>query len=365
MGISATEGFDAGTPFAGLTPDTVLDALDAVGMSGDGRLIQLNSYENRVFQAFLDDGPAVVLKFYRPARWSNEQILEEHDFGTELALQEIPVVAPLALSPPAHVLEHVNVVGANASLAVMPAAHGGYRYSVSPRRAGRAPELEDPQNLRWIGRFIGRMHAIGRVRRFAHRITFDAESIGTGSRDWLLAHDTIPPDAKHMWQAACDAAMNEVRRAFGAAGDLRHLRLHGDCHPGNLLWTDAGPHFVDLDDACNGPAMQDLWMLLSGSSDNMASQLAELLAGYEAFMDFDGREIQLVEALRTLRMIYHSAWIARRWSDPAFPVAFPWFDGAAYWQQQAQQLREQVDTMRETSDRGLAAGWPVRPPRKR
>ena len=332
--------------FADLRPDHVLDALDSVGFRGDGRILQLNSYENRVFQVFLEDGDAVVAKFYRPARWSEAQILEEHSFAAELAAAEIPVVAPLVLRSRAADAP-VRLMGEPPTLARAAGEFGRYRFAVTPRRAGRAPELDDPGTLRWIGRFIGRIHAIGATRPFAHRLSLTPASFGRASRDWLLEHDIIPPDAEAGWRAACDAALGEVERAFGVACDVRRLRLHGDCHPGNLLWSESGPHFVDLDDACTGPAVQDLWMLLSGEAAPMAAQLAQLLEGYRAFMDFDARERALIEPLRTLRMIHHSAWIARRWSDPAFPIAFPWFEGAAYWQQQAQELREQVEAMRE------------------
>ncbi|HEX7385016.1 MAG TPA: serine/threonine protein kinase [Burkholderiaceae bacterium] len=327
---------------AELTPERVLDALDAVGLRGDGRILQLNSYENRVFQVFLEEGAAVVAKFYRPNRWSDAQILEEHAFALDLEAAEIPVVAPLVLQP---ACADVEMAGVPPTLARRAGELQRYRYAVAPRRAGRAPELDDPDVLRWIGRFIGRLHAVGLRRRFEHRVTLTPDAFGGAARDWLLDHDIVPPDAMAGWRAACDAALDAACRAFDAAGTLRPLRLHGDCHPGNLLWSESGPHFVDLDDACNGPAMQDLWMLLSGPPAAMDAQLGVLLDGYRAFMDFDERERALVEPLRTLRMIHHSAWIARRWSDPAFPIAFPFFAGAAYWQQQAQQLREQVEAM--------------------
>ena len=330
------------TPFADLTPQAVLDALDAVGLAGDGRMIQLNSYENRVFQVFLESGEVVVPKFYRPGRWSDAQILEEHAFAAELAASEIPVVAPLVLAAAQPPREPVTLMGEPPTLARVL----GQRVGVSPRRSGRAPELEDAGTLEWIGRFIGRMHAVGATRRFEHRGSLDIATFGSGARDYLLAHDWVPPEALPGWRAAIDNALGEVQRAFDGLTELRTLRLHGDCHPGNILWSDAGPHFVDLDDALMGPAVQDLWMLLSGDRASMTRQLGAVLAGYEDFMDFDWRELRLVEPLRTLRLIHHSAWIARRWSDPAFPAAFPWFGGSAYWGQQTIQLNEQVDAMR-------------------
>lgn len=331
--------------YADLDPALVLDALDSVGLRGDGRILQLNSYENRVFQVFLEDRSAVVAKFYRPQRWSDAQILEEHRFSAELAEAEIPVVAPLVLSLDDSVGPLPELLGTPPTLART--ASGAYRFAVTPRRAGRAPELDDPVTLQWIGRFIGRMHSVGSREPFIERSTLTVASMGVAARDWLMANDVIPPDAIDGWRSACNAALEAAQQVVDTVGSVRTLRLHGDCHPGNLLWTDGGPHFVDLDDACNGPAIQDLWMLLSGEAPSMRAQLAELMSGYCDFMDFDPVESRLIEPLRTIRMIHHSAWIARRWNDPAFPVAFPWFEGAAYWQQQAQQLREQLDAMRE------------------
>ena len=331
------------TPFADLTPQAILDALDAVGFPGDGRLIQLNSYENRVFQVFLETGEVVVAKFYRPGRWSDAQILEEHAFAAELAAHEIPVVAPIVLAAAQPPRRPVTLAGEPPTLAHV----AGQRVAVAPRRSGRAPELEDAATLEWIGRFIGRIHAVGAAGRFAHRAALDIATFGRGARDYLIDHDWVAADALPGWRAAVDTALGEVQRAFDALPELRTLRLHGDCHRGNILWTDAGPHFVDLDDALTGPAVQDLWMLLSGDRASMTRQLGAVLAGYEDFMDFDWRELRLVEPLRTLRLIHHSAWLARRWADPAFPAAFPWFAGAAYWGQQTMQLNEQVDAMRE------------------
>jgi Ser/Thr protein kinase RdoA (MazF antagonist) len=329
--------------YADLTPQQVLDALDAVGLRGDGRILQLNSYENRVFQVFLEDGSAVVPKFYRPGRWSDAQILEEHSFSAELAAAEIPVVSPLTLAARPSPRHPVALAGEPATL-----AHSmGQRYSVSPRRSGRAPELEDPATLEWIGRFIARMHAVGATRAFAHRTRLDTDTYGRQPREDLLASEWLPPVVLPRWRAAVDTALAEVQRSFDSLPELRTLRLHGDCHPGNILWSDGGPHFVDLDDALTGPAVQDLWMLLSGDRASMTRQLGAVLSGYEDFMEFDWRELRLIEPLRTLRMIHHSAWIGRRWSDPAFPLAFPWFNGAAYWEQQATQLNEQIEAMRE------------------
>jgi Ser/Thr protein kinase RdoA (MazF antagonist) len=319
----------ATAPYAGLTPGTVLDALQGVGLRGDGRLLSLNSYENRVYQAWLEDGAVVVAKFYRPARWSDAQILEEHAFVQELAAREIPAVAPL------------EIEGRTLH------AHAGFRFAVFPRRGGRTPELEDEDTLRWLGRFIGRIHAVGAARSFAARPALDPESFGREPRAWLLEHGCVPPDLLEPWRGAADLALEAVARCYGEAGAVKTLRLHGDCHAGNVLWTDAGPHFVDFDDARSGPAMQDLWMLLSGERAAMSRQLGHVLEGYRQFFDFDERELRLVEALRTLRLLHYSAWIARRWDDPAFPAAFPWFNTQRYWQDRILELREQIALMQE------------------
>jgi len=326
-------------PYEALTPDVVLDALAAVGLYGDGRLMALSSYENRVYQVALEqafEGHAqVVVKFYRPGRWSDEAIREEHAFAQALAAQEIPAVAPLVLD--GSTLHH----------------HGGFAFSVSPRRGGRAPELDDDEVLEWIGRFLARIHTVGAQAPFAHRPLLDLHGFGTASRDWLLAHHKVPMDVESAWRQACDAALAAVAQALGGEGggyapQFKLLRLHGDCHPGNILWTpDEGPHFVDLDDARTGPAAQDLWMLLSGERAQRQRQLGALLDGYEQMRDFDRRELALIEPLRTLRLVHYSAWLARRWDDPAFPAAFPWFGSSDYWKGQVQMLEEQLEAMAE------------------
>lgn len=326
--------------YAALTPQAVLDALDSVGLRGDGRLLQLNSYENRVFQLYLEDGRAVVAKFYRPGRWSDAQILEEHAFARELADDDIPLVPPLALPG----------LGGDYTLAHFATEGVDYRFSVSERRAGRAPELEDDDTLQWLGRFIARIHAVGRRRRFLHRRQLDVATFGMRPKQLLLDGGFVTPAEQAAWQSVCEAALERVRAAFDAAGQIDTLRLHGDCHPGNVLWRDGeGPHFVDLDDACTGPAVQDLWMLMPGGGSEGRRHLEALLEGYDTFLPFDRRELALIEPLRTLRMIHHSAWLAERWSDPAFPAAFPFFGTAAYWSQQITQLREQVEAMDEAA----------------
>ena len=321
------------TPYAGLTPDMVFDALESVGLRGDGRLLGLNSFENRVYQVGMEDGPPLVVKFYRPARWSDAQILEEHAFVQELVEREIPVVAPSAIG--GRTLH----------------AFGAYRFAVFPRRGGRPPELENPETLEWIGRFIGRIHAVGAIRPFASRPAIDIDSFGVEPRDWLLVNNFIPDDLLDAWSSTVEQALGRVRRCYERAGKVGSLRLHGDCHAGNVLWTEEGeqrgPHFVDFDDCRSGPAVQDLWMLLPGERAAMTIAFSDLLSGYEDFHEFERRELHLIEALRTLRLIHYSAWIARRWDDPAFPAAFPWFNTQRYWQDRVLELREQIALMDE------------------
>ena len=320
---------DHPTPFSELTPDFILNALESLHLRCDGRLLALNSYENRVYQVGMEDAPPFVAKFYRPFRWSDAAIQEEHDFSQALAAQEIPVVPPLELA--GRTLHHFN----------------DFRFAVFPRRGGRAPELGDPDTLEWLGRFIGRIHAIGSTSDFVQRPTLDIESFGVEPREYLLTHGFIPADLDAAYRSVSAQALEGVRHCFDRAGDIRRIRLHGDCHPGNILWTDDGPHFVDFDDCRMGPAIQDLWMLLSGERGDMVRQLSDLLAGYEDFHEFDPRELHLVEALRTLRLIHYSAWLARRWDDPAFPKNFPWFNTQHYWQDRILELREQIALMDE------------------
>jgi Ser/Thr protein kinase RdoA (MazF antagonist) len=340
---SSETSSSASHPYEALTPDVVMDALASVGLHGDGRLLALSSYENRVYLLHLEDArsghAAVVAKFYRPGRWSEAQIQEEHAFAAELMAAESPAVGPLVLN------------GATLH------RFGGFAFSVSPRRGGRAPELGDFEVLEWIGRFLARIHTVGAARPFAHRPALDLESFGTASRDWLLAHDMVPLDVQSAWQAACDEALGAIAASghLSAGRDpqgIRTLRLHGDCHPGNILWTPAelpggGPHFVDLDDARSGPAVQDLWMLLSGDRAERTAQLGALIEGYEQFREFDRRELALIEPLRTLRLIHYSAWLARRWADPIFPINFPWFGSSDYWKGQVQMLQDQREAMAE------------------
>lgn len=321
-------------PFAGLTPGCILDAVENVGFACDGRLLALNSYENRVWQIGIDDSAPVIAKFYRPHRWSDEQIAEEHAFVAEMAEAELPVVAPLLID------------GRSLSL------HEGFRFAVYPRQGGRAPEFDDPKVLEWMGRLMARLHCVGERKPFLVRETLNLQGFGVDSCDWLLGNEIIPFELETIWEGVANQALDGVRYCYERAGEVGHLRLHGDCHAGNVLWTSgdqSGPNFVDFDDARMGPAIQDLWMLLSGNPEEMGQQFNHVLAGYETFRDFDDHELHLIEALRTLRLLHHSAWLARRWGDPAFPAAFPWFATTRYWEERILELREQISRMQEVA----------------
>jgi Ser/Thr protein kinase RdoA (MazF antagonist) len=310
------------TPYANLTPDLVLDAVGACGLWPDGRLLALNSYENRVWQIGLEDAAPVIAKFYRPGRWSDAAIAEEHAFAQALAADELPVVAPLAF-------------GGRSLL-----AHGGYRYALYPRRGGRAPSLESAEQLQWLGRLIARLHAVGSREPFRHRERIDRATLIAHPAQAVLASPLLPANVADRYREAVHRLDVAVAARFEAVGPVRQLRLHGDCHPGNLLWTDAGPHFVDLDDARTGPAVQDLWML---AHDTAA--MDALLEGYASMRDFDAAELALVPALRAMRQVHHAGWIAQRWTDPAFPAAFPFAAEPRWWEQHVSDLHELADTL--------------------
>jgi Ser/Thr protein kinase RdoA (MazF antagonist) len=336
----------ADEPFAALTPDAILDAIDAVtaggamagGARATGQVLALNSYENRVFQVGMESPQSrepmapVVVKFYRPGRWSDAQILEEHAFLDELAEAEVPAVPALRLDG-----RSLHTVA-------------GFRFAMFERRGGRTPELSDPSTRERIGRFLGRLHAVGARRPFDTRLHLNATTFGRVPADYLLAGDWLPPQLVDIYRGLVEHALELVQRAVAQA-QPRLQRVHGDCHPGNVLWNDSGaepgPHFVDFDDSAMAPAVQDLWMLLSGSPEDMAAQLRDVLRGYELFLPFERAQLLLIEPLRTLRLIHYAAWIARRWNDPAFPAAFPWFLEPRYWEARILELREQLAAMQE------------------
>ncbi len=319
----------AALAFADLTPQDVLDTLDALGLHCDGRLLALNSYENRVYQAGIEDGEPVVAKFYRPARWTDEEIGEEHTFTAELADQEIPVVAPMAFDGQTLLKS------------------GPFRVAICPRRGGRSPDLDNYDMLEQLGRLVARIHLVGETADFEFRPDINIDNYGHDSVDYLLEHDFIPADIEDAYVSVAELVLNGVSDCLDRAGHVMELRLHGDFHPGNVLTTGETFHIVDFDDCRSGPAVQDLWMFLSGDRDEQTPQLAALLDGYQSFRRFDARELNLIEALRSLRLMHYAAWLARRWEDPAFRIAFPWFDSRRYWDEHVLQLREQVALMQE------------------
>ena len=317
-------------PYQALTPDLILDALEGLGFLCDGRLLALNSYENRVYQVGVEEARPLIAKFYRPDRWSDEAILEEHAFSQDLAGAELPVVAPIK-----------DQDGATLH------SFKGFRFSISPSCGGRWQELDDPEHLAWMGRFIARIHSLGSISRFQHRPTLSIENMGIHAYRYILENGFIPIELELAYKSLLEGLIPRIQSLFDRVGSINMIRLHGDCHLGNILWTDAGPHFVDFDDCCMGPAIQDLWMMLSGDRKQMTAQLSFLLDAYSEFFDFDPREIHLIEALRTLRMIHYSAWLARRWRDPAFPANFPWFNTQKYWEEQILSLKEQMALLDE------------------
>jgi Ser/Thr protein kinase RdoA (MazF antagonist) len=312
-----------------LLPATILAAIDKLGYQTSGRILALNSYENRVYRCELENAKPLVVKFYRPDRWSNEAINEEHQFAMQLAETEIPVVAPL-------LIDGISLF-----------EHDGYRYAVYPMRGGRWPDLESREDLNWMGRFIARIHNTGKASLFKHRQQIEIARMGNNASSYLLQQGFIPDYLEEAYRTLVDDLLKEIQAAFDRCGKYRTIRLHGDCHRGNVLWTDDGPHFVDLDDCCNGPAIQDLWMLLAGDRQEMTDQLCDLLEGYEEFATLESGELNLIEALRSLRMIHYAAWLAKRWQDPAFPQAFPWFNSGQYWEQHILELREQLARLHE------------------
>jgi len=316
------------TPYYRLDPENLIRLIESTGMPCDGRLLALNSYENRVYQAGIEAAQPIVIKVYRPGRWDDEQILEEHAFALELSSADIPLVPPMEIN--GRTLHH----------------HDGFRFAMFERRGGHAPELDQKDTRTWLGRFLGRLHAVGASRAFTTRPELTIGNFGRESIDSLLSGGWLPAHLENAFSSLAEDLLVSAKAAYSRAGSFSSIRLHGDCHPGNILWRD-GPLFVDLDDCRSGPAVQDLWMLVSGDSFEMAAQMKDVLEGYTQFHHFNFRELHLLEALRTLRMLHHAAWLARRWQDPAFPIAFPWFGEARYWEDLVLGLREQLGRMQE------------------
>ena len=317
------------TPYYELGPDTVIRAVESLGLFSDGRLLALNSYENRVYQVGIEDAEPLIAKFYRPERWSDEQILEEHAFTLELLDADISVVAPL-------------VDDSGSSLH----NYEGFRFALFPRRGGYPPELDNFDNLLVLGRTLGRIHAVGRAAPFATRQAISVERMLGTNREFLL-QGFIPRELIPAYESLTSDLQSAVAGIYGEPAQSDLIRVHGDCHVGNILWRDDTAHFVDLDDCCTAPAVQDLWMFLSGERHYQQLQLSELIEGYSEFCDFDPRQLRWVEALRTLRLVNYAAWLARRWEDPAFPRSFTWFNTERYWAEHILELREQLSALQE------------------
>ena len=316
-------------PYDRLTPDLVIDAVESTGCLSDARLLALNSYETRVYQVGIEDDLPLIAKFYRPERWSDAQILEEHAFSLELQAAEISVVAP-AIDSAGNTLHE----------------YAGFRFALFPRRGGYPPELDNFDNLLVLGRTLGRIHAVGRAGAFVNRQQICVDRMLADNRDFLLA-GFIPRDLVPAYESLTADLLRAVQLLYSEVGEGDLIRVHGDCHVGNILWRDDTAHFVDLDDCCTAPAIQDLWMFLSGDRQYRQLQISELVEGYSEFCDFDPRQLRWIEALRTLRLVNYAAWLARRWEDPAFPHSFTWFNTERYWAEHILELREQLSALQE------------------
>ena len=320
-------------PYQYLKPEIVIEAVESTGRLSDVRILPLNSYENRVYQVGIEEGDPVIAKFYRPHRWSLQQIDEEHRFTQCLFDLEIPVVPPLLINPDS---QFPTI-----------SEFGGFVFALYPRQGGRAPELDNLEHLYQLGRFIGRIHAAGRSFPLQYRRKLNTADFASNCVEYLLSNHFIPHDIQPAYQSVSAELLDEIEACSPEASDYQQITLHGDCHAGNVLWRDERPHFVDFDDVVSGPAIQDLWMLLSGDRPNRQKQLAEIIEGYETFMAFDLAELKLIESLRAMRLLHYNAWLARRWHDPAFPLAFPWFNTARYWSDHILECKEQLSNMRE------------------
>ena len=321
---------DQSHPYNDLKPETVIDAVESLGILSDARIFPLNSYENRVYQVGVEEDTPIIAKFYRPYRWSEQAIMEEHQFSWELFDHELPVVPPIK-DENGKTLHEYN----------------GFQFSIFKRQGGHAPELDNLDSLFLIGRYLGRMHAVGAQASFQHRPTITVDEWGISSREFLLSHDFIPRELKLAYETLSQDLISRVSAIWNRLPDLKTFRVHGDCHGGNMLWRNDLPHFVDFDDCRNGPAIQDIWLLLSGDRHQKTAQLSEIVEGYNEFFDFEPSQLILVEALRTLRIMNYSAWLAKRWNDPAFPHHFPWFNTERYWAEHILELREQLAALDE------------------
>jgi Ser/Thr protein kinase RdoA (MazF antagonist) len=317
------------TPYAGLTPEVVLAAVESVGLVADGRLMALNSYENRVYRVGIEESSPVVAKFYRHGRWTDAQIHEEHVFAAELAEEQLPVVPPLLFD--------------GTSLH----RHAGFRFSLFECRAGHGAEIDLPGHRALLGRTLARMHAAGRRRAFRQRDSIAQWRSGARARGLILDGNLVPAPLDESYARISGQLVQAIADCQQQAGAVAQLRIHGDCHGGNILWQTQGPLFVDFDDCLTGPAVQDLWMFCAGEPLQIQREWTELLEGYEQFSHFDFAETSLVEALRAMRMLNHAAWIASRWTDPAFPRAFPWFGEPRYWERHIDELREQLEALED------------------
>jgi Ser/Thr protein kinase RdoA (MazF antagonist) len=306
-----------------LTPDAITDALAGMGFYVDSGLMALNSYENRVYRFKNEEEGNLVAKFYRPGRWSREQIEEEHAFVAALAADGVRVVQPLQREQQS-LFEYKGIL-----------------FAVWPAIAARQLEADNLEQLEALGEQLAKLHLRGEREPLGHRSRMDPAVELPLARDLLERHGQIPAALRQPFFSLLERLLEEVCRRYRPATDIA---LHGDCHGGNLLWQ-GGPWLLDFDDCRRGPAVQDIWMMLSGSRQEQLVQLDSLLAGYEMVREFDNPELALIEPLRSMRIINYMAWLASRWSDPAFPVNFPWFNTEGYWQQQIAVLREQLEAL--------------------
>jgi len=312
--------------FSLLTPDLIIDGLESAGFSVASGLLALNSYENRVYQFHDNNNRRFVTKFYRPQRWSKDTILEEHQFALELEEHELPIVAPLVINGKS-LFEYAD-----------------YWFAVFPCRGGRIFEVDNLEQLEWMGRFLGRIHAVSATKTFQHRATVSSDEMLIQAKSLIIESNFVPQSLHTAFFTVLDQVIDIAAQQYQPNNIIR---LHGDCHAGNILWTDVGPHFVDLDDCKMGPAIQDLWMMLSGDRQQQLLQLDTLLTGYEEFFSFEPQQLNLIESLRTMRVVNYMAWLCKRWQDPAFPRNFPWFNSEKYWEQQILMLKEQFSALQE------------------